>query len=379
MGNSRESLMNQLRTRNSLLCSLALAVPTVGATQTYPPAWHSTSTYAIGDQVQLNGNVLRATHAVPAGGFKYDDWELWDVRANTTLLIGTGQTFGSLAAAWSYAQNARVTDGAYLHFYIDTAHGKFSENFSAPFSLDHGSGARISIMGDVSSNVTLNFTSSQSNGFMIDTGHCLAVLTNLTITASSGNYGLYAVGNATIGAITGVNFSGFPIFVYADKNASLTFEANTSWSGFVAAACEAYNGATVSFGIGFTLNGQLPPGRAGVPGTTNNAGFGLEAYYGGHISAPSCSIKNCSTGVFAHDFGRMTLDSGTIESNGTYGILADTGGQVSAENATITGNGTDILSASGAIVDAFQADVGSQNQGGSANGSYIFVGAIGNP
>jgi hypothetical protein len=37
------------------------------AAQSNPPAWTSTATYASGDQVQRNGNVFRATKAVPAG------------------------------------------------------------------------------------------------------------------------------------------------------------------------------------------------------------------------------------------------------------------------------------------------------------------------
>ena len=70
----------------TLFTALVFSIAAASA-QSFPPAWSSSATYVVGDQAQLNGNVIRCTHA-NTGGFKYDQWELWEVRANTVLKIG---------------------------------------------------------------------------------------------------------------------------------------------------------------------------------------------------------------------------------------------------------------------------------------------------
>ncbi len=130
-----------------------ILVPGAGRAQSNPPAWSSSAVYAVGDQVQTGGNVYRAITKIssPSGtspAVDYTHWQLSQVLSNTTLLIGGGQTFPNLVTAWTYALYARVADGVYLHFYISTARGDFQEDFGGPFLLDHGSGARIAILGD---------------------------------------------------------------------------------------------------------------------------------------------------------------------------------------------------------------------------------------
>jgi hypothetical protein len=350
---------------------LLLTLPSQGRAQSYPPAWKSTSTYAVGDLVQENGNVYRAIKAVTIANQDpakiFTDWELYDVRANTTLFIGPDETFTTFLAAWNYALNARISPAVYLHLYIYTGHGLANQSFSAPFSLDHPFGASMSILGDNPSRITFTFSAQASNGVVIDTGHSFGSISNITLSGPPAAIGITALQNASVGMITGVQYSGFALLIEADTGGSLTFAANTNLSDFISTACRALDGGVVTFGSGLSINGELV------------AGNGLVAMYGGQINAMNCSITGCDIGAQTHDFGRLVLDGSTIESKGTYGILGDTGGQVSIENGTVTGNGTDILAASGAVVDAFQSDVGSTSVGGSSNGSYIFIGSIGNP
>jgi hypothetical protein len=94
-------------------------------------------------------------------------------------MIGTGQTFTTLAAAWTYAQNAKIADGGYLHFYISSVNGNFTEAFTAPFLLDNQGGARMALIGDSTSNDILQFNGT--NGLIVDKGHSFNTLSNLTL------------------------------------------------------------------------------------------------------------------------------------------------------------------------------------------------------
>src|ERR1700722_10721366 len=90
---------------------------TAGA-QTIPAVWQNTAHYEGGDLVTDYGNIYRCIKNVTTPYLdpskSYGNWELYDVRNNTTLLIGFGQPFPSLDIAWNYCQNARIAKAAYL-------------------------------------------------------------------------------------------------------------------------------------------------------------------------------------------------------------------------------------------------------------------------
>ncbi len=79
----------------------------------------------MGDLVTDYGNIYRCEVTVSTPYLDpsktYKNWELFYVRSSTTLPIGVGQTFPDLATAWTYAHNARVAQGAYLHLSIVTS------------------------------------------------------------------------------------------------------------------------------------------------------------------------------------------------------------------------------------------------------------------
>lgn len=220
-----------------LACVLALlAISTTAETQSYPPLWNVNATYDVGDMITLNGNVYRCTQAVSAPGgspsTSYDHWELNEVRNNTTIIVGVGQPFPTLTKAWTYIENARVDQAAKLHLDISTVNGPYRETYSAPFSLDHGSGARISIIGDIPSNITLSFPSS--NGFTIDSGDTFKLLQGVTVsqTASNPTYGIYATQNSALLNVTDVSFVGSSIPIFADSGANIADCSGLTFANF---------------------------------------------------------------------------------------------------------------------------------------------------
>jgi hypothetical protein len=359
----------------SLLCALAALLPAALQAQSYPPAWKSTGTYAIGDLAQENGNVYRAIRAVTAPNLDpakyYTYWELYDVRANTTLLIGPEETFPTLVLAWNYALNGRISPAVYLHFQISTGHGDLNETFTSGFSLDHPYGANISILGDSAAKINFTFSALGSNGFVIDNGHTIAALSNMTLTGNEGNDGLYAGNNANIGLITDLQFTGgFDVFLYAIQNATLVINANASYTNFTFSACTAVDGASVLFYQGLTLNGTLKGAGRGPLAQTNGT-YGLQAVYGGQITASNANISNCAYGAFALEGSRMTLDRGVFQNNVADGIHAETQSQISAESANLSGNKTDDVHVSSAsTVDATDATFTTSSVG---TASYIFT------
>ena len=153
-----ESLATSRGTTNNMLfkrafalltCLAAIGVAGHASAQTqFPPAFNNQSTFQPGDLVTDYGNIYRCLVAVTKPyqdpSKYYKEWQLYYVRNNTTLSIGAGQTFPTLATAWTYIQNCHVADGAYLHLSISTTNGELVENFSAPFLLDQISGSAIS-------------------------------------------------------------------------------------------------------------------------------------------------------------------------------------------------------------------------------------------
>lgn len=276
-----------------LLSLLAFAIPLTARAQSYPPVWNNTTDYVAGDLVTDYGNIYRCIRAVNTPYLDpsktYADWELYDVRSNTTLTIGAGQTFPTLTAAWAYALNTRIAGGVYLHFSISTAHGNFSDAIGVPMSLDHPFGANMSIIGDNMDDITLTFNQEYKSGLMIDTGHCFGALSNLQIDSVSASPGsaIYATSNATIGAISNINMNPWYSFVDAEEGANLNFTGDFQWNGATFRFCTATTGATINFTNGvLTLNG-----KRGGPNTP----FGLYASFGGTLSAEyrlHCRLPN---------------------------------------------------------------------------------------
>jgi len=352
--------------RAALFLLLAFALASLTSAQSYPPAWSSSASYAIGDQVQLNGNVLRATHAVTPGGFKYDEWELWEVRANTTLMVGVGQTFTSLVTAWNYAHNARIADVAFLHFYISSVHGPFIQNFAAPFSLNQACGASISILGDNASKVQLGFGSSSA--FTIDSGHKFGTLSNLAIEGvldDAPRYGIFATDASSIVAVAGCPISGYDIGVESDNNSTINLTTASSITGCKVAACQAYLGGAINFTTGWTLDGSYGAALVGQNGVLAN--------YGGKIVASSCLIQNVEFGAQAANEGVIDVDSATIK-NTNYGIYCYPRGYAHAYSTKISQSLIeDIYCIDGSAVFAGGASYTTIEQNGSLDGSYIYT------
>jgi hypothetical protein len=321
-----------------LAAVIAIAAPSACKAQSYPPAWNSAATYAPGDQVQENGNIYRAVKSVTPGqdpAVSYGSWELNFVRTNTTLLIGSGETFPTLALAWGYILNARVADGAYLHLYIATTHANFSESFTAPFSLDHGSGSRISILGDNRANIDLTFSAS---GFTIDSGHVFGTLSGLTVATSSGGYGLTASQEATIASIAEMTFSGCATAVYASLGANLTFSNSIDLAGCV-------NGFTSDQAMIKIATGMT------IAGTGTAKGTGLYAIDNGSIVAPGCAVSEFEHGIWAESNGSILAPS-TSATHCLYGVNADQRAYVSLNEGTTNNCYRDFVVEYGAYVDA---------------------------
>jgi hypothetical protein len=362
------------------------ATGSVARAQSFPPAWSSNATYAAGDLVVEGGNIYRAIKPVishianPA--VNYTDWQLNQVQSNTTLMVGVGQVFPDLATAWTYALYCRVSDGVYLHFYISTNNGNFSESFSAPFLLDHGSGARIAILGDLTSHITFSF--SGTNGMIIDTGHSLNTLSAVTLQSTAGNtvIGIKADGNASIAAVSDTVITGFNTCVQATNNASVTLTSTMNMLGFSHDALDAEDLGSIVFNGGSIFG----------PGANTQA-TGLFSTSGGEIKAIGSVINACQQGALASEGGRIDLISGTVSGCG-FGIIATYGGSIDFNGGAATSCGIgvdasergyidisdgsatgnliyDLTCSAGGYITAASASYVTTHQDGAVNGAFI--------
>ncbi len=221
----------------ALIIVIALGlVPARASAQTeFPPAYDNQAHYRPGDLVTDYGNLYRCQVVVtkpyidPSKNYTY--WELFYVRNNTTIPIGLGQTFPTLTIAWNYVRNCRIALAAYLHLNIVTTGGAYNETYTASMSLNHNSGAQISIIGDDVSAIHLNF--SFSHGFTIDTGHSFGTISKVSLVGASNNNGIYGTSSGSIANIDTVGISGFEYGVFAEGLANLNFGNNitvTNWN-----------------------------------------------------------------------------------------------------------------------------------------------------
>lgn len=309
-----------------------ICAPVMAGAQNFPPAWNAAAHYAAGDQVQENGNVFRCTHAVTAPNLdpaKAYYWELWEVRLNTTLLVGVGQTFPTLSAAWAYGLSARIVGGAYLHYYVVTTAGAYLQTLTTGLSLNHPFGANISIIGDSKAGNEF-YMPSGSSGFSIDSGHNLAALINLQIIGSnSTNSGISVSGNARIGLVSNCYLNGFVMCIHAYDGGCLNCDKYVTFSGPVIpvwrTAIKSESGARVT----------LAPFLA-IDGTNNSISgpVGLDADDGGVIVAEQCTVIGCAANVEALRMGFVDIDGGTV-GKGQYNLYANSHGFITADNIQI--------------------------------------------
>jgi hypothetical protein len=336
--------------------------------QTFPPVWSASSSYVEGDLVQLGGNCFRASKSVTGKNpnIAYNFWELTFVRNNTTLMIGTGQTFPTLASAWSYIVNARVSDGAYLHLYISSVNGDFSETFTTSFLLDQASGARVAILGDSSANDVLTFNGV--NGLVIDTGHSFNTISGITIKGNEtgGTDGIEAGSQSSISSLSSLVVDGFTRDIDVTQGANIVSAARTVvLSGFAGTAVFASTSASVVFPEGVAIDNGAGKG----PTSNNYKGIALGADFGGQIVAPNSSLLACNVGAQAEHQGIIDISSATLENN--YGVIATERGFVRCSNAHLTSVTLDLQAAQGGYIQNEGAAYTTKQSGGAMDGSYI--------
>ncbi len=255
----------------------------------FPPAYNNQAHYAVGDLVTDYGNIYRCEATVSKPYLDpsktYANWELFFVRSNTTITIGTGQPFPTLAVAWKYVQNARIAEASYLHLSIVTTGGAHTETFSAPLSLDHNSGSQVSIIGDNASNVTLSFPNT--NGLTLDYGHSLGSISAITLAGGSTSDGIYGTSGAVFCNIDHLNLTGFYNQVDLEQGSSLSFGTGIAMTG-----CQ---------NDGILLDDSslfVAPGGLNFTGAYL-LGAGIQAAHGSHAIAQNCTFSYSSVCVVA--------------------------------------------------------------------------------
>jgi hypothetical protein len=288
----------------------------------------------------------------------YTDWELNFVRANTTLMIGTGQTFPTVTAAWNYALNARVADGSYLHFYISSANGNFSQTFTSTFLLDHVSGPRMAILGDNQANDTLIFNCP--NAFVVDTGHSFNTLSGFqleNIDVNDATTAIKANLEATISAVANMTVTGFGTDVFCGQDASITIDGSTTLVMSGDTGIDSETGGSVICPQGLTI-------------TATGMGIAFYANYGGQISAPGSTVSQLTDGVDASNGAIVNISGGTV-SHCTFGCIASNRAYINSSDSHLSSNTTDLYAEVGGYINAAGATYTSSGTGLN-DGSYVF-------
>jgi hypothetical protein len=343
-----------------LLLALAF-VPEEVKAQAFPPVYSSSSHYVAGDQVQLNGNVFRAVKAVAGHSPASDvtDWELNLVRSSTTLMIGAKQEFSTLAAAWAYAQNARVADGAYLHFYISSQSGPFNEQFQQTFLLDHASGARLAIIGDSVANDAFLFNGS--NGFTLDSCHAFNTISGVSIQNQMANDTTFDAirvnSSAALGIASNVNFIAFNDALHAFQGGTATIGSNCQFTSL-------NNGLMADGGGIIIIAGDI---------SISAATYGLAAQYGGIIEGLPSSVPTITApmGLFAATSGVIILNDPQISNCTIFGCEAWDKGCIYLHQGTVSGNRVDLNAWEGGYIDAYLTFYSSAADNFSTDGSLV--------
>lgn len=366
----------------ALLCAIViLSVVSVAAAQTNPPAYNGSASYATGDIVTWNGNYYRAIAATRGNSpITYQYWELHEVHypvynpaspSATTynLGVGVGQPFPNLAIAWNFIKNAVIAQSSQVQLNIRTTNGALNENFTQPLNLDQPFGANISIVGDNSSNINLEFveptvnSAPPINGIVLDTGHSLKSLQNVTVSAvndASDDYGLFVDTSASLN-VANVTVDNFDVGAQVQHGGHLycTSSSNSQNSLTVAsfglAAIFAQDFAFISCrkiivngkltGTVTSTNGIVADNHseiyaygAQVSNLTNN---GVWAQHNSTISAEDSMCTNAVTCYVASDRGYIDAATATASGWGNYGFYAAAGGTITANQGATGLAGTD--------------------------------------
>jgi len=313
-----------LHSFRGFLVLAALALCFVAQGQSYPPAWSSSSTYAVGDQVQLSGNIYRSLKAGsnenPTLAYSY--WEAYYIRNAITVPVGAEMRCPTLTAAWGYIANARIAPAATVQILIITKYAAFNENFTAPVVLDHSDGSRISIIGDNAAQIHLAFNST--DGFVIDSGHSFGTISKVSLTAINPyHYALHFIGPGICKLLTSVYVAGFGTGIEADSGYILNLDSSVGINN-----CEnalvADGNSLISCGSGLT-----------IVGTGVLTSHGIECDYGSTVSAPGCNISKAGAAIYASFRSNVSVDNSTFNNNGTS-IYAAGSSYVSVMNATVS-------------------------------------------
>ncbi len=312
--------------------------------------------------VQESGNWYRAIKAVtthnvnPTTNYSY--WELNYVRANTTLFIGVEETFPNLLLAWNYIANCHVAQPVYLHLYISSFHGDLVEYFTSQFSLDHPSGANISILGDNANNIVLYLNgSSETNGLLLDSNHSIASISNIELVGritAPYETAIHADSNASISNVSGIIVDNFSQGIEASNGASISCANNLVFETITDIVVFATNNGVV------TIQSGLGSGDSGYAA--------LYATEGGTIIAPGVTFNgDLDYDVEAIDNGFADVSDSSF-SNAQTGIFSGGGSRVMAFNCNFSGDGTDEDAELGSII----VGIGNQATTQVGAGSYIF-------
>ncbi len=342
-----------------VFASLLIVLTQARGQTEFPPAYNNQAHYAVGDLVTDYGNIYRCEAAVTKPYLDpsktYQNWELFYVRSGTTIPIGVGQTFPTLAIAWNYVRNARVATAAYLHLSIVTTGGSFGESFSAPLSLDMDTGSQVSIIGD-SGAISLNFPNT--SGLTIDSGHSFGSISSIALAGGSTSDAVYAGSNASITNLSFSDITGFNYQIYAEQSAQILCGEGMVLTNTFNYGCYATNGGSIQFNAPLYFTGSI------------GSGDGLEAIHGGRIVAQYANITGGYNGAYAAYGGIIQCDDSTFK-NCSNACQAVYGGNIKTEGSTFTASTNYDLSASYlGFIDAY----GYAGTGASAtNGGVIFA------
>ncbi len=274
------------------------------------------------------------------------------VRNGTTIPIGAGQTFPTLAIAWKYVHNARVATDAYLHLSIVTSGGSLSESFSAPLNLDMVNGSQVSMIGDNFSDIQLAFPSS--SGLTIDSDHSFGTVSGISLNGGNGHQGIYSGTGGAILNISNIGINGFNYQMYAESRGSLVCGTGLQLLNCYNYGCYADNGSIIIAYQGLNFSGS--------PGD----GVGLVATHNGFIDCEGSSIANDDQCVVASYGGTIDVSYSAI-SHSNIGCEATYGGTITAIESSFANNFQyDIEASYNGVVNALSVQnvVVSANTGG---------------
>ncbi len=341
---------------------------------------------AIGTNLQsinMNTTAINANNAeIDANSAEIDlvrDEYVSDVElAEKTISVATFWTVGpsgaadysDLHSALDAVNDMSIHPDGYLTISLEDGVHSFTETLN----IRHPDGNRLAIRGNPSdeSAVELHFNGPDAaNGFLLDSGSVLDLLSSLTIVGDgqdtkqgvfvySGS--LLNVQNLVIEGCTGAALrSEYNSMIYASPNSLLT-QNNSGYGVYVG------NNSIISAnGVQSLNNGNGVGVFYGATGifpnavSSSNSGFGFGVGWGGKISATnSISSQNSGSGFLVQDNATarlnfaeasenggtgfdvrsavMIADYSTAVDNGAYGYEADRHTYIQARNTNIYGN-----------------------------------------